>query len=71
MAEMNCPHPLPLPGGRCSCGAVTCQYGVSDCKCTVGYGYEEQCHLCRDKEGRIDNGYCVCTPSSIPPRKLA
>lgn len=72
MAGIGCEHPGPLTGGKCGpCGATTCQYGVTGCRCSVGYPYELQCADCRDRENRMDNGYCVCIPSSIPPRKSA
>ncbi len=69
MADLKCDHPSSLPGGTCgTCGARTCNFGITGCRCAVGWPYELQCPLCRDRENRLDDGYCVCVPSSIPPR---
>lgn len=65
----NCKHEGELPDGICpTCKIVTCNIGKTNCRCAVGYPYELQCEECRDKKPRLDNGYCVCTPSKFPPR---
>ncbi len=72
MADLKCDHPSSLPRGLCeSCGAKTCQFGITGCRCAVGWPYELQCPACRDKENRMDDGYCVCVPSVMPPRPAA
>jgi hypothetical protein len=59
------------PNGICEeCGVTTCRIGLSNCLCQVGYPYELQCHDCRNRKDRIDNGYCVCTPVKTPPRSI-
>ncbi len=69
MADLKCGHPSSLPGGTCgTCGTKTCHCGITGCRCAVGWPYELQCPVCRDRENRMDDGYCVCTPSSMPPR---
>jgi len=70
MADLKCRHTSALPDGACErCGEKTCHIGVTGCRCAVGWPYELQCPECRDRPNRMDDGYCVCTPSVVPPRQ--
>jgi hypothetical protein len=67
-----CKHEGPAPEGLCAkCGAVTCRKCVPDCKCAVGFPYEEQCVECRDgrKPGDVFS-HCVCPPSEEAMKSL-
>lgn len=70
--DVDCEHRLPCPNGVCSgCGTVVCHVGVDGCRCSVGWPYDLRCPDCRDAKGRIDDGYCVCVPPKLSPRRQA
>ena len=41
--------------------ALSCQKGIPDCYCKVGWPVELQCPDCKESQPR--SSYCICPPS--------